>query len=198
MKKISPQQLDLMKEMGSIGMGHAATGLANLLGNRVSIRSPEVKCLPLAEVTQFLGSAEQLVSGICFQVTGDVAGSILLVLPGDTKSKLLHAWLGREGEPDSSYTESALREFGNIAIGGCLMALSQLTGLMMLCSIPSLATDMLGALLDELLIETAKQTDEVVLIDAEFVIEEKKITGFFLLIFDPHSMEKIFTNLKIK
>lgn len=200
MDNISPQQLDFLKEMGSIGGGHAATGLAGLLGKRVSITNPKVCCLVLADVVDYLGGAEQMVCSLLLNITGDINGSVMLVFPADTSLQLLNLWFDDENPvvaPLSPFHESALKELGNIATGAYLTALSSLTSNTLLCSPPLLANDMLGSLLDEILVETAVQQDFVVIIDNEFVIDKQAIQGYILLVITPQSMNNVFTKLKV-
>lgn len=199
MKNISPMQYDFLKEMGSIGVGNAATGLANLLGKRIEITTPDVQCLALEKVVAYLGGAEQMVCALLLKITGDISGSIMLVFPDDSSTRLLHLWFDAKDMdiPLNAFYESALKELSNIATGAYLTALSSLTGYNLFCSTPSLAIDMLGSLLNEILSETAEQDDCIVLIDTEFVIEEQAIKGFILLIMAPQSMEKIFAQLEV-
>ena len=201
MKKISPSQCDLLQEMGSIGMAHAATGLMNLLGKRVDVCSPQVKCIPLKKVAAILGGADQVVCGVLLEITGEITGSVMMVLPGNSSKELLQVWLGSMQSSAMSFNEyesSALKELGNISIGAYLVALSELTGCTMLCSTPAIATDMLGALLAEGLFSAAKNAEDAVLIETEFKIDKQAIYGYFLLIFEPESMGAIFKKLNVK
>jgi chemotaxis protein CheC len=201
MANISPIQLDFLREMGSIGVGHAAMGLANLLGKRISITNPKVHSLALEKVVEYLGGVEQMVCALQLKISGEISGSIILVFPDESSIKLLNLWFADKGPaqiPFDAFYESALKELANIATGAYLTALSKLTGHTLLCSIPLLASDMLGSLLDEILVETTVQEDFVIVIDNEFVIEKQPIQGFILLIMTPQSMTNIFTKLEIR
>ncbi|GGI78216.1 chemotaxis protein CheC [Legionella impletisoli] len=190
--------LDTLKEVGTSGMGHAAKGLSLLLNHRVEITPPKVKQLLLEEVTDYLGSAEQVTCGVFSRLEGDLSGTVLIIYPGDTPLMLLETWLGKQPKSLNALEEletSALTEMSNICLGGYLTALNQLTGYTIMCTPPALAIDMLGALIQEMLISLAEQTDEVSLIDTEFSIKNKKIKGFFLLSFDPSSQEKLLNRL---
>lgn len=200
MKNISPTQYNFLKEMGNIGIGHAATGLAQLLGKQVDIRIPDVRCLALEKVVHHFGGAEQMVCSLLLKITGNISGSIMLVFPNDTAINLLQLWFQNQEPvvfPLNDFYESALKELSNITTGAYLTALNKLTGNTFRCSPPLLAIDMLGSLLDEVLCETAVQDDCIILIDNEFLMEEKAIKGFILLIMSPENMEKIFTKLEV-
>jgi chemotaxis protein CheC len=89
---------------------------------------------------------------------------------------------------------SALNEIGNIVSGSYLNALAGLTGLKMVCSVPSLTVDMVGALLSVPATEFGKYGDKLLLIQSEFG-EDDFVTGYFLLIPELDSYDKILSTL---
>ena len=56
-------QLDVLKEIGNIGAGNAATSLSKLLSRRVGMNVPEVKLIQFNQVEMVVGGAETLVAG---------------------------------------------------------------------------------------------------------------------------------------
>lgn len=96
-----------------------------------------------------------------------------------------------------SFTEiemSALNEIGNIVSGSYLNALSSLTNLKMICTVPSLTVDMVGALLSVPAAEFGKYGDKLLMIQSEFG-EMDFVTGYFLLIPELDSYDKILASL---
>ena len=89
---------------------------------------------------------------------------------------------------------SALNEIGNIVSGSYLNALAGLTGLKMVCSVPSLTVDMVGALLSVPAAEFGKYGDKMLMIQSQFG-EEDFVTGYFLLIPELESYDKILNSL---
>jgi chemotaxis protein CheC len=96
----------------------------------------------------------------------------------------------------SIYEESALQELANISAGGYLVALSELIGCTIVFSPPSIATDMLGAVLEELLIPLAEDADEILMMCTDFIVDNEKVCGYFLFMPDIISMKKIFRLLE--
>ena len=82
-------------------------------------------------------------------------------------------------------------KIGNILSSSYLSALADFTGLRLNHSVPALAIDMAGAIVDVILIEISKRGDYALLIETEFVEEENKIKGYFMLIPDTGSLEII-------
>ena len=91
-------QLDALREISNIGMGHAATALSQLIGETVYLRVPRVTVTDIAQVPQLLGGAETVVAGITLQLLGDARGNILLIFPRESAQRLLSRLLGQPGE----------------------------------------------------------------------------------------------------
>ncbi|NLY18735.1 MAG: CheY-P-specific phosphatase CheC, partial [Clostridiaceae bacterium] len=63
--------LDVLKEIGNIGSGNAATALAKLLGKKVDMKVPQIRIMGFSEINETLGGAETPVAGILLGVLGD-------------------------------------------------------------------------------------------------------------------------------
>ena len=62
------QELDVMKEISSIGTSHAATSLSKLLQKEVRISIPEVSVLSYEETVDRMGNIEELVAATLVHV----------------------------------------------------------------------------------------------------------------------------------
>ena len=65
------------------------------------------------------------------------------------------------------------------------------TGMSMLPSIPALAVDMAGAILNVVLVQLGEMGDHALLIETNFVAEDRSINGHFFLVPDPGSLGSI-------
>ncbi|MGC8778455.1 MAG: chemotaxis protein CheC, partial [Candidatus Caldatribacteriaceae bacterium] len=154
-----------------------------------------VRLIPLKEVPEWLGGPEQEVLGVYLSMFGALNGHILFVMTIDDALKIMRILLGdltpgREQilEMDE-IASSAMGEIGNILSSSYLAALADFTGLDLNHSVPAIAVDMAGAIVDVVLIEISKRGDYALLIETEFVEEEDKIKGYFMLIPDTGSLE---------
>jgi chemotaxis protein CheC len=73
-------QLDVLREIGNIGAGNAATALADLLSDRESMSVPELTIADANAVVSMLGGPENPVVGILLTMSVDVKGIIMLFL----------------------------------------------------------------------------------------------------------------------
>ena len=196
-EKLNEMQLDALREVGNIGAGNAATALSKVVGKRVKMEVPLVKILPLKDVPDWLGGPEKEVLGVYLTMSGAANGHILFVMTIEDALKIMNILLGdltpsREQVLDmDEIARSAMEEIGNILSSSYLSALADFTGLRLNHSVPALAIDMAGAIVDVILIEISKRGDYALLIETEFVEEENKIKGYFMLIPDTGSLEII-------
>ena len=116
-KRLQEFQMDVLKEVGNIGAGHAATALSTLLNKPVDMQVPKVRMLPFEEISASVGGAEQVVLAIFLRVDGDAPGNMFFIVTMESAKKLLKNLIGLETvSEDGEFTElelSALNEIGN-------------------------------------------------------------------------------------
>ena len=84
----------------------------------------------------------------------------------------------------------------NIITGSYLNALATMTGLTIYPSVPDLAVDMAGAILSVPAIEFGIMGDKILLIQSQLT-NEIELEGFFIMVPDVDSYEKILRSLGI-
>ncbi|MGN0506759.1 MAG: chemotaxis protein CheC [Lachnospiraceae bacterium] len=192
-------QFDVLREIGNIGSGHAATALAQLLNQKVDIKVPKAELCDFAELGDIVGGAENIVVGILLTLSGDVQGMMMFIMEKKAACNLLKKLMWSEMDEEQPLDEmqlSAMQEIGNIITGAYLSSLSDLTKLTISASIPYIAIDMAGAILSVPAIEFGKLGDKALLIEAEFGREgADDINGYFLLIPTMESYNAIMTSL---
>ncbi len=205
MHDISSQYYDVLKELGNIGAGNATTALAQMLDARVDMSVPKVSLLEFKDLGEVVGGEEQIMASIYLRVEGDVEGSIMFMLPKPAAvhlaNKLMCGMLGvcsvnAQDHELGAMECSAIMEIGNIITGAYLNALSGLTNMKIYPSVPNLGIDMAGALLSVPAIEFGIYGDHILLIQTKFS-DDIDLDGFFLLIPDMESYEKILTSLGV-
>lgn len=192
-------QIDVLKEIGNIGAGNAATALSKMISKRIDMDVPKVNILEFRNVAELVGGPEVEVVGIYFKVTGDIDGSIMFLMEKHSAKFLTNLLMGMEdtGDALSEMEFSALQEVGNILAGSYLSSLSSLTGLKLIVSIPSLALDMAGAILSVPVILFGQVGDKVMLIETDFQEGSNHVKGNFFLIPDEDSFEILLKSLGV-
>lgn len=198
-ERISQEYFDVLKELGNIGAGNATTALAQMLQCKVDMKVPQVQLLEFKNVGAMIGGEEHLMTGIYLGVDGDITGSIMFMMEQETAKHLVSKMMmGMEsgGDRFNEMELSALKEVGNIITGSYLNSLSDLTRLTIYPTIPSIATDMAGAILSVPAIEFGIYGDKILLIQTQFS-DEVDLNGYFILVPDADSYTKILASLGI-
>ncbi|GGG80638.1 chemotaxis protein CheC [Paenibacillus radicis (ex Gao et al. 2016)] len=193
-------ELDVLKEVGNIGAGNAATALSRLLDKPVDMAVPKVSLLPFEEVANRVGGSEQVVIAVFLRVEGEAPGNMFFIIQEQSAKSLLSQLLALRPEEQEGYSEmelSALCEIGNILAGSYLSSLADFTHLTMAPSVPSVALDMAGAILSYGLVQYGEMGDSALLIETTFLEDRQELEGHFFLIPDPESFNKIFKALGV-
>lgn len=195
-------QYDVLKEIGNIGAGNATTALSKMLSIKMDMSVPQVALLPFKEIESVIGSEDQTVVGILLGIEGDIDGMMMFLFDMKSAHHLVNTLMMRDISIDEdlgpdSFSEmemSALNEIGNIVSGSYLTAISTLTSMKMVATVPDMKVDMVGALLSVPATEFGKYGDKLLMIQSEFG-EMDFVTGYFLLIPELESYDKILTSL---
>ncbi|SEN32828.1 chemotaxis protein CheC [Paenibacillus sp. OV219] len=193
-------KLDVLKEVGNIGAGNAATALSRLLDKPVDMNVPTVSLIPFEQVADRVGGFEQVVIAVFLRVEGDAPGNMFFLIEESSARKLLRGLLSKETSSEDGYSEmeySALAEIGNILAGSYLSSLADFTQLYLSPTVPAIAIDMAGAILSYGLVQYGEMGDSALLIDTTFLEGREELAGHFFLIPDPESFEKIFSALGV-
>ncbi|RAV23419.1 chemotaxis protein CheC [Paenibacillus contaminans] len=192
--------MDVLKEVGNIGAGHAATALSTLLDKPVDMLVPKVRLVPFEEVADTVGGNEKIILAIFLRVEGETSGNMFFLLSLESAKRMLQSIAGIEVEDSEHFSEmelSALNEIGNILAGSFLTSLADFTKLSMSPTVPALAIDMAGAIVSYGLLEYGQMGDRAMLIDTKFLNGQDTIEGQFYFIPDPQSFDTIFSALGV-
>src|SRR5690554_1449018 len=125
MEKLNFNEQDLLTEIGTIGTGHAATAMADILGQKITITVPNVELVSFNRVAEFIGASGSNLACIYLDVLGDLPGTVMVMFTENSARRLLHIFM-----PDvpinflelTQFQQSALMEMGNILSGAYLTA----------------------------------------------------------------------------
>lgn len=203
MINFSKKHLDVLKEIGNIGAGNAATALSTLLNKKINMRIPSIKIVEFNELLDYVGGPEEEIVSVFLRIQGSLPGSMFVVLQPNQAQSLANQLIpDMEADiRDHELALSAIAEIGNILSGSYLSALSEFTDIHMFPSVPSLTADMAGAILMQGLLEISKESDYAIVIDTMIEDEEntsQSIQGHFFLLPDPASFKTIFNALGVE
>lgn len=189
---------DMMREIGSIGTGNAATALSGILGVDVEMSLPKVEILGYNEVVEYLGDPEELISGVLVQMSGNVNGIMLFVMKLDFIDEISKLMLQKSVNDYSEMGEmeiSAATEVGNIIISSYVLSLSKLADIEISLSVPGFAINMLGAIMTVPMAELGYESDKLMMISGKCVMGQKNVESNLLMLPDIGSLNYLMDRL---
>jgi chemotaxis protein CheC len=174
---------DRVRELVSIGAGHAATALAGLTGRTCEMEVPTVQPLAPAQAAALAGEPD--LAGVLFELEGGTGGVLAVLFPGSTCDRLIERLLGAASgyRRSDDAAQSALCEVGNILASHAANAVGATLGVPMLPSVPRLALTGAADALAKLV--AARHPDEPPLrIAAEFSDRARELRGTLVLVPD--------------
>jgi chemotaxis protein CheC len=188
-RQLNDVEKDVLSEFGNIGAGHAATALSVLLQQEVRMSVTDARICAFDEIADVVGGAEQLVTGVFLRVSGDICGNMFLLLSLDSATKLVQNLLpgSKDIEDFTEIEMSALAEVGNILSGAYVNAICGLSALKLTQTVPAVAIDMAGAILDIGILMSGQTSDSAILINTSIFQGKTNIDGHFFMLPDPDS-----------
>jgi chemotaxis protein CheC len=179
MTTFSDMQLDALRELANIGSGNAGTALSSMLGKPVDISVPTAAALPLAEALAVAGEPDELRYGVVVPIVGDFEAMVVLLFPEDDARKLCGIYGIDPSTPDGA---SMLGEVGNILGTNYINVLGQMAGMELEPAPPQVVEDMLGSILQSVLLGRGDDVDEALILDSSLLVEEEACSLSFLLL----------------
>ena len=199
--QLNEVHIDVLKEIGNIGAGNAATSLSKLLNREVDMVTPAVRILDISEADRALGGPETPVVAILVKLRGDIGGMMMFVIEREFTQSLLETLLGESRVSCGNLSEmesSALSEIGNIMIGAYAASVATLSGLVIKTTVPAVTVDMAGALLTVPAAEMGSVSDKIIFIEDDFLSASRTISANMMLIPDLKSLNKLMESLGIQ
>jgi chemotaxis protein CheC len=198
--QLDETRLDVLKEIGNIGAGNAATSLARMLNRKIGMKTPDVRVLEISEAYRAMGGPETPVAAVLAELRGDIGGIMMFVIRQDFTRSLLETLLGKKksgrGELDEM-ERSALAEIGNIMIGAYAASIAALSGLTIQTSVPALASDMVGAVLVAPAVEMSSVSSRIILIEDAFLSAGRSVSANMILMPDIRSLNRLMNSLGV-
>ncbi|MEM2727087.1 MAG: chemotaxis protein CheC [Archaeoglobaceae archaeon] len=158
---LKEEELDALKELGNIGVAHAATSLSTMLGKMVEMTVPKVIVAKFSEIHNYF--KDEVITGI---VTGleDIengrTGYLYISFP-DAK-KLSSIFID-----DSSLADSTIMEIGNILSSSFCNAIADMLGIVLVPTPPSFAEDTSIAIVETIVAQIAEKGDWIIIFETE-------------------------------
>jgi chemotaxis protein CheC len=190
--------MDVLKEIGNIGAGNAATSLSMMLGMPVDMTLPKVNLVDFNDVAAAVGGPENMIYGVLLELEGDINGMIMFLLDKKFAHMVVNILMGQSYDSFDEMDEmslSAIMEVGNILSGAYANSIAELTGLFINLTPPSVNIDMAGALLSVPIIRFGAVGDKVLYIEENFKSDQESVMSHMILFAEVESLNLILQRL---
>jgi chemotaxis protein CheC len=169
-KDLNEYQISALSEIGTIGAGNAAA-LADMMADTVMMSVPELQIIDVNSMTTILGGPENEMVGILVTMNQDVRGMLLFLLEKDFVCLLINVLMNKDINDFADISEidmSVIMEIGNILAGSYTSAIATMTDLDIRLSMPQVAIDMVGAILNYPAAHFGVMDDNLLFIEENF------------------------------
>ena len=205
--KLTPEQLDTLKELGNIGSGHAITALSKLLNRDIDVSLTTAEIIPFWNVSEVFDTPNVEVFGIYSEIPFESDLSIMQLFTKESIINLINLLnindkisndKIRNIKDLDEFSISIIKEIGNILTGHYTSALADLLSIKLIPSVPTIALDTLNAMLNGIIGKHSQLSDYVVLIRTKMTLSEININGIICFIPCMDILKNIFKTLNLK
>lgn len=201
--ELNEKYLDVLREVGNIGAGNAATALSEMLGYMVKVSVPSVKVADMKDVAKEIDTGDEEVIAILINLDQDLIGTILTVLYKPFVNELIKTFLGCEIKTTddlraNEMAKSALSEVGNITAANYVNALARLSKMTINILTPDLHIEKLQDMMEKQTKAFKEFGDKVVLIDESFIIKDEEYKSSMILMLELDSLNDLMEKLGVE
>jgi len=182
-------EVDALTELVNLGISRAATSLADMVREEVTLTVPRVALLSRDEAVETLGERESANLVAVHQTfDGDITGRALLIFPEAKSLELVRAIVGGDLSIEEiiELEQEALAETGNVILNGCLATIANQLERDLKISLPEVLH---GESSDFFNLEPPPAPgDTVMLIYIDFSVRHRDIQGYIAMLLDMPSI----------
>jgi chemotaxis protein CheC len=181
---------DALTETLNIGVGRAAAGLSELLGDEVRLGVPRLDALSREQMLGYLRERHpRSGSGMIQAFSGPVGGKAVLLFSDQDALRLVRLLLHYDTslEDIAATQQEALVEVGNIILNSCLASLSEILGTNIETSVPRY----FNARIEDALDFSKRGAPVWLLLQMDMSVEAHAITGMLSFVLSGTAIETL-------
>ena len=201
---VTSDQMDLLKELINIGVGHAAGDLHEMTGYHICLSVPDVRIASSKDIVQeTLEEKDQPLASVFLGFFGRISGTAGIVFPPESANTLVNVIEGVDDDQDEGFNElkaGTLNEVGNIVINIVINSVMGSIGNIVQRYINYTTPTYVENSLHNLLASRqnfpnagskGNENGVILLAKTRFTIKEKNVHGEILLLFDVASFDEL-------
>jgi chemotaxis protein CheC len=197
-------QMDMLKEIGNIGSGHAITALSEILNTNVEVSLTSVDINSFWKVPELFENPHREVVALYSEIKFNSTLSIIQIFTKESMINLINM-LNEDTRIDGTsindldeFSYSIINEIGNILNGHYASALADLLSIKLIPNVPRIAFDTLNAILNSIIAKYSQIVDYLLTINTKLTVSNLDIDGTICLIPSVDILKRLFEILNIK
>ena len=185
-------ELDALTEIVNLGISQAATSLAEMVQQEVTLTVPAVKLVTRDEAIRTLGERASANLVAVHQIfEGDITGRALLIFPEAKSLELVRAIVGGDLSIEEiiELEQEALAETGNVILNGCLATIANQLQRNLKISLPEILHGDSSVFFN--LEPPPAPGDTVLLVYINFTVRHRDIEGYIAMLLDMPSINTL-------
>ncbi len=176
-------ELDILKEVGSISAAHGSTALSEMIGRKIELNMPTINIIPSHGLTDALKIDGPIISLKTELLTG-LSGSIIFMVEEKCAYKFVDiCYQSRGEEKPSSLTEMAMsiiKEIGNVVTSAYVNSLGYYLKRLIVPSLPVLINAPFSEIVK--LVVNPEDGEDILIVESIFAEKQSMIQGNFWLL----------------
>lgn len=200
LNELDAMHLDVLREIGNIGSGNAATSLSSMLNTSVEIEVPNISLINYDNVSQYLGGRDNEVIGLALGLEADIEGVMLHVVQPKFAARIVNAFYPKDIVTLQDINDmdlSAVKETSNITTAAYVNSLATMTNTFINITPPIEYLDTVENVLKRASDRFDAIGHQVIYIDENLFIGDTQIKSSMILILQIDSLKKLFDKLGI-
>jgi len=185
---------NLLTKMSDKAAKKASLALSKLSNEKVAVEFAKSAITKIQSNVLTEIDPESIVAGVYLPITGEIKGATLLLFPKKFAFDLCDILAGRKQGTTRQLTEldqSAIKEVGNIVCGNLMTVFSNILKVRIIEHAPVFSFDMFGAISDQIIVQFAQKTEEVLTIEIKLSLKNIQIKGYILVVLEVKKIEAI-------
>lgn len=192
-------EVDILREVGTISAGHGSMALSEILGTRICLKMPSVNIVSVKNMSEQAASENMMIC-VNSHLHGDLKGNIVFLLDGKSAFKLIDLCykICPDEKKKGILTEmglSLIKEVGNMVIASYIGALAMMLKIIVMPSVPVLVSGPYKQIMN-LIVSPFSDENYILSIEVMFEEPHQNITGSFYLILNPEAMDFVQNSCK--
>lgn len=186
--------LEMLKPIANEGVKNAAHGFSGMVGRKIEVGKPKGRLVPILSIPEIVGGLDDDAVGIYLRFKGDLVGQIMMIVPHQKAMELVDLLMDLpQGTTQhlGSLERSALGELGNLCSSFFLNSVAKSVDADFRPSPPAVMVDMVGAILDIVVATTGGVSEQVLLMQANFMDGDRCVEADFWVIPDMSALQAL-------